>query len=101
MTMTYYAIAAVVLWAAIFALKSVPLTAKLWAWVPDGKRFLVPLVLGAASSIVPIIYRGGSLKEIATAFLAGMGIVGPLAMGIHGGLKESPLPYGGGPGGKP
>lgn len=80
--------------------KKSPYTGQWYAKIPDGWRWLVPVLSGAAMGFVHGYQAGygvvGALVE--TAFGA-MG-VGATAMGVAAGLKESKLPWDGGAGGK-
>lgn len=69
--------------------------------IPDGYRWITPLALAAATGFIDSYYAQLPWKQ--ALIRAGYAVLtmGFGAAGAHGLLKESPLPYGGGPGGKP
>lgn len=69
--------------------------------IPDGYRWIPPLALAALMGFVDGYYAQLPWKQ--ALIRAGYAVLaaGFGAAGAHGILKESPLPYGGGPGGKP
>ncbi|HMJ10386.1 MAG TPA: hypothetical protein VK524_03215 [Polyangiaceae bacterium] len=68
---------------------------RLWTKIPDGWRWLPPFVFGALGGFVESYRRGEPWQAAVGAMVWGT----LLAMGMHSGLKESKLSYGGGPGG--
>jgi hypothetical protein len=98
----WYAIAGAVLALVIQAQRRFPwLGAKLWAKLPDGSKFLVPLAWGAVIAFVGAQQAGQPLAEALKAAVGGAIAIGFGAMGVAAGLKESPIPWSGGRGGKP
>ncbi len=98
----WYAVAGLLLAIAIQLHRRYPwLGAKLWARIPDGARFLVPLFWGAVVAFVTAFDEGKTLVEALKAGVGGALTIGVGAMGVAAGLKESPLPWSGGAGGKP
>ena len=77
------------------------LAPSLYYKIPDGYRWIPPLALAALMGFVDGYYAQLPWKQ--SLIRAGYAILaaGFGAAGAHGILKESPLPYGGGPGGKP
>lgn len=96
-----YPLIAIILTLAIALAKKSPYTSAGYKKIPEGWRWLVPVIAGAAMGFVKAYEAGytwvGALME------TGAGIFGVsfISMGINAGLKDSPLPWGGGPGGKP
>lgn len=98
----WYAVAGVVLAFVIQAHRRFPwLGAKLWARIPDGAKFLVPVLSGAVVAFVAAFDAGRPFVEALKAAAGGAIAIGFGAMGVAAGLKESPLPWNGGAGGKP
>lgn len=73
--------------------------AKLWSRIPDGWRFVPPLVYGAAIAFVASFDEGKTLAEALQAALGGAAAIGFGSMGLASGLKESAVPWDGGKGG--
>jgi hypothetical protein len=98
----WYAVAGLALALAIQAHRRFPwLGARLWAKLPDGSKFLVPLLGGAVVAFVGAFLEGKPLVDALMVALGGAVTIGIGAMGVAAGLKESPLPWSGGAGGKP
>jgi hypothetical protein len=98
----WYAVAALALTLLIQAHRKFPwLGAELWARIPDGLRFLVPLIGGAATGFVQAYLAGKGLSDaLGEALRAALGI-GGLSMGYAAALRESPIPWDGSSGGRP
>jgi hypothetical protein len=79
----------------IQALRNIPTTASVWKRIPDGWRWLVPIVMGDAIGFVEA-YRQG--HDVHTALLAMMSI-GLGAVGLNGVLTDSSIPWNGRAGG--
>jgi len=70
---------------------------ELYAKIPNGYRFLVPVLLASGTAFVHGFAAHESLgASVFDAMKIALG-----AMGGAAALKESPLPWGGGPGGTP
>jgi hypothetical protein len=96
-----YASFAVGLTFMIQAVRSRPrLRAALWSWVPDGSRWLLPMVAGAAIALAEGLTSGLRGWELLGTVAAGSGVLGLGSMGIHAALRDSPLHFNGGAGGK-
>jgi len=77
-------------------LKRLPwLSAKIWARIPVGYRFLVPIVAAMGMAFV----HGFLTHETLTASIWDVIKIAFTAMGGAAALKESPLPWDGGKGG--
>lgn len=74
---------------------------KLWFKVPDGWRWLVPVLTGAATAFTAAFAQGVSFQMALVAIVGGVLGIGTPSMGLHAALKESPANIDGGPGGKP
>jgi hypothetical protein len=97
----WYAVAALGITFAIQLLRKWPLLRKLiWSRVPDGARFLIPMVGGAAVAFVAAYSEGQTLSEALIAALGGALTIGLGSMGAAAALKESPMPWDGKSGGK-
>ncbi len=73
---------------------------KTWARIPDGARFLVPLLVPAVLAFCGAWATGAALSvALLHAVGAALGIGVP-SMGFAAGLKESPAKWDGGKGGK-
>jgi xanthine/uracil/vitamin C permease (AzgA family) len=95
----WYAVAAVALGALVYAWRR--FAPALWARVPDGWRWLPPVLIAGAAGFTEAFQRGlGWRDALGAAVSAGFGI-GLTAMGGHSLLKESKLPYGRKPDGSP
>jgi hypothetical protein len=98
MTKNWFAVAAIVLMIAIQILKTVPwLQQKIWARLPVGYRFLVPVVGAMAAAFV----HGYFAHETLATDLWDVAKIALGAMGGNAALTESPLPWSGGSGGAP
>lgn len=91
----WYAVAALVIWAIVaFAKSRAP---ELYYRIPDGWRWLPPVLLAAATGFVDGFASGLPWQQAATRALFAVLTMGVGAMGVHGALAASPLKYGGGP----
>lgn len=98
---SWYAAAAIALTALIQILKSLPGIAPIWDSPRfAGWRFLVPLVLGAATAAVGAMTQGLPIGQVLLAALSGVLGIGATASGAAAWLRESPVPWSGGSGGK-
>lgn len=90
----WYAVASIVIWAIVAFAKS---RAPEWYYrIPDGWRWLPPVLLAAATGFTDGFTTGLSWQQALAR--AGFAVVtmGVGAMGVHGALAASPLKYGGG-----
>lgn len=99
----WYALAALVLMGLLQVIRSnrVPFLTKLWYRVPDGWRWLGPLLFGASTAFVTAFANGLSFAQACAAIVGGIFGIGFPSMGIHAAAKESPVHIDGGPGGQP
>lgn len=98
----WYPLAALVLMLALqFVRKGPAWLAALWTRVPNGWRFVGPLLMGAATAFVGAYSSGATLRQALAAAVAGVLGIGLPASGLHAWVKESPLPVDGGRGGDP
>ncbi len=96
-TRNWFATAALTIMLGIQIGKSTPLGGKIYAHVPNGYRFLVPMVLASLTAFV----HGFQAHETLQASIWDAIKIALSAMGGAAALKESPLPWGGGAGGLP
>lgn len=97
-THNWFAVGAIVLMVAIQVLKTQPwLAQKIWAKIPTGFRFLVPIAGAMAAAFV----HGFLAKETFGASVWDALKIAFVAMGGNAALTESPLPWSGGAGGAP
>ena len=88
----WYAVAAIIIGALVFAWKR--FEPVVWEKIPGNWRFLVPLLMAAATGFVAAFNEGEELsvallKSVVAAFYAGL----PAAGGHHV-LKDLPISYG-------
>lgn len=93
--MDLYAASAALLTLLIQVCRNVAWTAKLWKRIPDGWRWTVPILAGAATGYVEAWRQG---HDFHTAVIAMMS-VGLGAVGLNGVLTDSAVPWNGGAGG--
>ncbi len=100
-----YPLIAMVLTLLVQLLRKSPKTSKWWRRIPEGWRWLVPGLSGAAMGFIhgyqgslPI---GGALISAGIEALYGLFGVSMTSMGLAAMLKESPVPWDGRAGGKP
>lgn len=96
-----YPLIAIILTIAIQLARKSPYTAPMLAKIPDGWRFLVPMVSGGVLGFVHGYQAGYSLVGALVETVAGICGVSLISMGMAATLKESPIPWDGGAGGKP
>ncbi len=97
-TQNWFASAALAIMVGTQLLKNLPwLKAKIWAKIPVGYRWGVP-VLGAS---LAAFVHGFEVHETAAASIWDAIKIALTAMGGAAALKESPLPWSGGAGGAP
>lgn len=90
----WYAVAALAIWAIVAFAKN---RAPEWYYrIPDGWRWLPPVLLAAATGFVDGFASGLPWQQAATRALFAVVTMGVGAMGVHGALAASPLKYGGG-----
>jgi hypothetical protein len=95
----WYALAALILTAVVQVVRKSPVLRDLWRSIPDGWRWLVPVLAGASTGLIHGLESGVPLLQLALYAGAGaLGISLP-AMGLHALLRESPVPWDGGSGG--
>jgi hypothetical protein len=97
-----YPLVAAILTFTIQIAKASPYT-KVWlAQIPNGLRFLTPVVAGAAMGFVHGYQTGHTVVGALVETFFGICGVSLTSMGLAAGLKESPIPWGGtGAGGVP
>lgn len=90
----WYAVASIVIWAIVALVKN---RAPEWYYrIPDGWRWLPPVLLAAATGFVDGFASGLPWQQAAMRALFAVVTMGVGAMGVHGALAASPLKYGGG-----
>ena len=77
-----------------------PYTKTLYAKTPEGVRWLLPVLSGAAIGFVHGYQAGYGVIGALTEAVMGIFGVSLTSMGVHSALKDSPLPWNGGAGGK-
>jgi hypothetical protein len=98
----WYALASLALMLAVQVLRKQPhLRDKIWNKIPDGLRFLVPLAGGAVAAYVGAYLNGAGLIDALNAAVGGALTIGLGSMGGAAMLRESPISWDGGAGGKP
>lgn len=96
-----YPIMAVLLTLVIQVARKTPRLSALLHKIPDGWRWLTPVVAGGVVGFVNGYQKGYQLTGALTEAAAGLFGVSFTSMGVAAALKESLLPWDGGPGGKP
>lgn len=96
-----YPLVATLLTFGIQVSKVSPFTKNWYAKIPDGWRWLVPVAAGGAMGFVHGYQQGYSIVGALTETVFGVLGVSATSMGINAALKESPIPWSGGAGGKP
>lgn len=95
----WYALAALILTTVVQIVRKSPVLRDLWRRIPDGWRWVIPVLGGSVTGLVHGLHVGAPLAHLALYAGAGaLGISLP-AMGLHALLKESPIPFDGRSGG--
>lgn len=94
-----YPIVATLLTFALQIGKLSPYTKVWYAKIPEGWRWLTPVIAGAAMGFVHGFQAGYTIVGSLTEMVFGIFGVSLTAMGLAAGLRESPLPWSGGAGG--
>lgn len=99
--MTWHLLAAPALTLAIQIARKAPITKVIWQQIPEGYRWSVPIISGAAVAVAEAL-NAGVTETVAlhVAALQGAVGVGVLSAGLHAVAKDSPLPWDGGRGGR-
>lgn len=98
----WYAVAALCITISTQLLRKVPwLYDKVWSKIPDGWRWLVPVVKAALVAFVGAFVEGLPLTQALYAAVGGAVGIGAPSMGLAAWLRESPIRWDGGKGGKP
>lgn len=95
-----YPIIATLLTFAIKIGKVSPITKTWYAKIPDGWRFLVPVVAGGAMGFAHGYQQGYKITGALLEMVFGIFGVSATAAGLNAFLKESLIPWEGGAGGK-
>jgi hypothetical protein len=96
-----YPLIATVLTFAIQVARKSRYTARVWNIVPDGYRWLWPVVTGAITGFTHGFGAGRPLSGALIEMVLGIFGVSFTAMGLAATLRESPVQWDGGAGGKP
>lgn len=96
----WYPLVAVALTIGIQILRMPKLRDYLWAHIPDGAKMLVPILGPVVYAIVQAYQANADAKTAFGMVMAALFGIGLPAMGLHAALKESPIPWDGGAGGK-
>jgi hypothetical protein len=97
-----YPLVAAILTFAIFLGKNSPYTKVAYAKIPEGWRWLLPVVAGGAMGFVKGYNAGYTWVGAFVETVFGITGVSATAMGLNAALKDSPIPWDGkGAGGKP
>lgn len=97
----WYPVIAVALMACVQVLKMPKLRDYLWSHIPDGAKMLVPILGPVVYAIIQCYQSGADATTAFGVLMAALFGMSFPAMGIHAALRESPLPFDGGAGGKP
>ena len=95
-----YPLIATLLTFAIKIGKVSPVTKVWYAKIPDGWRFMVPVVAGGAMGFAHGYQQGYTVVGALVEMVFGIFGVSATAMGLNSFLKESVIPWEGGAGGK-
>lgn len=96
----WYAVAALALTLITQLIRKSPYLQKAWAKIPDGYRWMIPIVSGAVTGFTAAFHEGLPAADAILGAVGGALGLGLPAMGLAAALKESPLPWDGGAGGK-
>src|SRR5688500_908735 len=80
--------------------KNETLRKKIWTKVPDGWRWAIPVLSGAAIAFSGAWLTGVPLMTALVHAVGGALAIGGGSMGLASALKESPVPWDGKAGGK-
>jgi hypothetical protein len=95
----WYALAALILTIAVQAFRKAPGSSKLWAKIPDGYRWALPVVSGAVTGFTQAYAAGLNLGSALLAAAGGAVGISIPAMGLNSLLTEAPVRWNGGAGG--
>jgi hypothetical protein len=96
----WYALLAFALMAFTQIVRKHPLTSPWWQKIPDGWRFLPGVIASFAVGFTTAFLAHASFLSALIAGVGGVAGIAVPAMGLAAGLKESPLKWDGGAGGK-
>ncbi len=97
----WYAVAALALTLGVQIFRKAPWSSKLWAGIPNGYRWLIPVLSGAVTGFTQAFAANLPIGAAILAAIGGaIGISIP-AMGLNSLLTESPVKWNGGAGGAP
>lgn len=97
----WYALAALILLFVTQLFRKAPKLSDLWRKVPDGWRWLFPVVGGAVTGFTGAFQAGQPLGSALVAAAGGTLGISLTAMGLNALLTESVVPWNGGSGGLP
>jgi hypothetical protein len=99
----WFAVAALALMIVLQVIRQnkVPGLTKLWFKVPDGWRWIGPVLIGAATAFTTAFAQGVDFAHALLAVVGGLLGISLPSMGWHAVAKESPVHIDGGAGGKP
>lgn len=99
----WYAVVALALMVVLQVVRKndVPLLTRLWFKIPDGWRWLAPMLTGMATGFTTAFASGLTFHMALVAMVGGALGIGFPSMGMHAAAKESPLHVDGGAGGRP
>lgn len=96
-----YPLIAIILTMVIQLARKSPFTKPAMDKIPEGWRFLVPMITGGVMGFVHGYEAGYTVIGALVETFAGIFGVSLISMGFAATLKESPIPWDGGAGGKP
>lgn len=97
----WYAVAALCITVSTQLMRKLPwLSENIWERIPDGYRWVVPVVKGALVGFVAAYAEGKPLTAALFAAVGGAVGLGAPSMGLAAWLKESPIQWDGGKGGR-
>jgi len=97
----WYVFAGLVLTLIIQIVRKTPKLKNVWEKVPEGARFLIPLITGAAGGFTEAFASGATWQDALLQALMGALGIGMTSMGFAAALTDSPVPWDGGAGGRP
>jgi hypothetical protein len=95
-----YPLIATLLTFALQVARKSPYTAKIWAFIPSGWRWVWPVMAGAIAGFTHGYSAGRPLSGALVEMMLGVFGVSFTAMGLAATLRESPIQWDGGAGGK-